>query len=172
MDDFEDDRDWEPPWERKKKRMDELGKAKWTFGTLLALFQGLEDRSEDVRRSAMASLMEIALSEPEPVKVSPLQMMMEFFYDFTKASNTRPVIFEFLLKLHTDEADHYLELLLNDKFGNGNVDDYAQFINLLANADRPDLVAKIDLNNLPKRKKPIAQRLFKPRLAKGPETLQ
>ena len=78
MDDFEDDRDFEPPWERKEKQMEKLGGSEWTLGALLTLYQGLTDRSDRVRSSAMVSLMEIAEKNPEPVKVTSLQVMMRF----------------------------------------------------------------------------------------------
>jgi len=166
--------DWDPKASvgKKKDLLAKLHNAKWTLDSLLIVIQALKDPSEQVRMSALDSLMNFAFLDPEPVYVSPVRLLMFFFLTFFKTSGPKLAIFNLLLKLHTDEADHYLELLLNDQFGECTDDEYEQFLEILSKAERPDIVSRINLSELPKEKRLIIQRLFKPSQVKGPDTIQ
>ncbi len=134
-----------------------LGRAEWNLGTLLELFLGLIDRSEDVRLAALDALMDIAKRHPEPLQVSPIRLLAQNISLPTVASGFRSVIFCFLLELDTPEADYEVRQILRAGIRN---EDFGDFLDILVETGKLKLLEELKQERLSKAKTKILREVL------------
>ncbi|GAF97504.1 unnamed protein product [marine sediment metagenome] len=69
--------------------MASLEDAEWNLHAFIELHRGLLDPSEGVRMAAAGALLEIAGGSPEPLKLTPLPLLIYYMDIFTVASGAR-----------------------------------------------------------------------------------
>lgn len=111
----------------------------WSLDTLLILHEAMLDRSGSLYLSAVDILMELAKSSPEPVAISPLDLLARC--EFTVASGYRLDLFELLLDLGTPEAERLVKDMLWPSARN---EDFRYLLEMLARRGRLDLVRALD----------------------------
>jgi hypothetical protein len=138
--------------EERTEAIRSLGKAEWNLETFLDLHCGLLDHAEEVRAAAMDALQEIANRKPEPIAVAPAQLLSYFLFSFTVSSGIRPYVFKFLVELNTSEGDDLVEQVLLDTQTN---EDFADFVQILQQANRLELLSRLNPDELTRNKAAI-----------------
>jgi hypothetical protein len=138
--------------EERTEAIRSLGKAEWNLETFLDLHCGLLDHAEEVRAAAMDALQEIANRKPEPIAVAPAQLLSYFLFSFTVSSGIRPYVFKFLVELNTSEGDDLVEQVLLDTQRN---EDFADFVQILQQANRLELLSRLNPDELTRNKAAI-----------------
>lgn len=146
------------PRRERSKQMTALGKEAWDLETLLELHLGLLDHAEDVRIAAMEALQHIAQRKPAPIAVSPVALLAYFMHSFTVASGMSLRTFECLVELNTAESIEIVEAVLES--GHGNNIQFEEWVRILEDANRSDILRKIDLTRLSKGRRKVIERVL------------
>ena len=146
------------PRRERSKHMTSLEREAWDLETLLALHLGLLDHAEDVRIAAMEALQHIAQRKPTPLAVSPVTLLAYFMHSFTVASGLSLLTFELLVELNTAESIEIVETVLES--GRGNNMQFEGWVRILQEANRSDILRKIDLRRLSKGRRKVIERVL------------
>jgi len=146
------------PRRERSKHMTSLEREAWDLETLLALHLGLLDHAEDVRIAAMEALQHIAQRKPTPLAVSPVTLLAYFMHSFTVASGLSLLTFELLVELNTAESIEIVETVLES--GRGNNMQFEGWVRILQEANRSDILRKIDLTRLSKGRRKVIERVL------------
>jgi len=146
------------PRRERSKHMTSLEREAWDLETLLALHLGLLDHAEDVRIAAMEALQHIAQRKPTPLAVSPVTLLAYFMHSFTVASGLSLLTFELLVELNTAESIEIVETVLES--GRGNNMQFEGWVRILQDANRSDILRKIDLTRLSKGRRKVIERVL------------
>lgn len=144
------------PRHERSKLMTALGKEAWGLETLLGLHLGLLDHAEDVRIAAMEALQHIAQKKPTPIAISPVALLAYFIHSFTVASGMSLVTFKCLVELNTAESIEIVEAVLES--GQGNNIQFEGWVRILQDANRSDILRKVDLTRLSKGRRKMIER--------------
>ncbi len=126
--------------------METLKGADWSLDTMLALHLGLLDHAHHVSEAAMNTLIALAAKNPAPVPVTPIMWLAYFMHGFTKASGVDLAVVKCLADLHTAEADEVLKFTLES--GSGSNDQYGHWLAILKEANRTDVLRRIQAEKL------------------------
>jgi hypothetical protein len=126
-----------------------VGKAEWDLGRFLDLHCGLLDHAQDVRMAAMRALYKIAKQNPEPISLTPVQLLSWFMFSFTASSGIALDTFEFLVELDTPEARQAIDKILLRTQRN---EDFKDFVAVLLRANKLDVLRRLETAKLPKTK--------------------
>ena len=146
------------PRRERSKQMTVLGREAWDLETLLGLHLGLLDHAEDVRIAAMKALQRLAQKKPTPISVSPVALLGYFMHSFTVASGMSLLTFECLVELNTAESIEIVEAVLES--GRGNNIQFEGWVRILQDANRWDILRKIDLTKLSKGRRKVIERVL------------
>jgi hypothetical protein len=135
-----------------------LGREAWDLETLLGLHLGLLDHAEDVRIAAMEALQRLAQKKPAPIAVSPVALLEYFMHSFTVASGMSLLTFECLVELNTAESIEMVGAALES--GSGNNIRFEECVRILRDANRSDILRKIDLTKLSKGRRKVIERVL------------
>ncbi len=124
-----------------------LKKAEWNLDTALGLQSGFLDHAEEVRLAAVEALKAIAQALPEPILLTPLELLTQYMFDFTARSGAAPEIFEFLVQLDTAEAARLVEEALKRVRRN---EDFKSFVEILMRAKKLDILERLQETQLSK----------------------
>ena len=146
------------PRSERSKQMTAVGREAWDLETLLVLHLGLLDHAEDVRIAAIEALQHIAQRKPTPLAVSPVALLAYFMHSFTVASGMSVLTFELLVELNTAESIEIVEGVLES--GRGNNIQFEGWVRILQEANRSDILRKIDLTRLSKGRRKVIERVL------------
>lgn len=140
--------------EEKIEETHSMESSEWDLDTFLYLHSRLLARSEAVRLTALDALMDIAEKELKPLMVTPMTLLAYGMFDVTVASGYRPHIFRFLAEVGTSEADRIMEDILTRNIRN---EDFREFLDILIEKGRVDLIRDLEGKKLSKPKTEILQ---------------
>ena len=138
--------------EERIEAMLSLAIANWSLETLLELHFGLLDHAEEVRAAAMDTLQAIAKRKPDPISLTPADMLSRFVFSFTVSSGVRLATFRALVELETPETDDAVEQILLYTVRN---EDFSDFVQVLQRVGKAEILRRLPPSRLSKTKAAI-----------------
>jgi hypothetical protein len=138
------------------EQMRELGSSTWSLPVLLDLHTGLLDHAEPVRNAAMHALLALAKQDgTNAVHVAPLDMIARYGGNFTASSGMWGTIFAELVQMGSPAAD---DVALRMISGSCRYDDFESALHVLKVNGRADLLQRVPIATLPKKKQTLLGR--------------
>ena len=133
--------------------------AEWDLDTFLELYASFLHRSRKRQGNALAELLELADKNPEPIKVSPLDLLKKLVPPLAYDSGA-PLLFYSLAEFNTPAADEALKEILREP-GQVRNEDFKKFIEIAISEGKQDLLKVLEQKTLSREKREILRRMLK-----------